>query len=667
MNHLRAHRTVINSLMVVLLAFWQIAQPLQAATFYWDNDANAANNNANTGAGLGNVGTWDTTSSKWWNLTNNTTWSNAGGDTAVFWGPTAGAVTLNTPITVGGLTFNTTGYTITNGTNALTFGATNNAITLNNVAAAGISGLVAGTGNVTLSGGVYGGQTAGVLTFNGTSATGWSGTTTINTGMTMALAASSQALRNTSGITLNGGGVTLTNANGTEGALDRVAAVGITANGGTITYTNTSGTGVYTETLGAVALTSGQLNIVETTNQAGAGSQTLTLGGLTRTGAANTSAVAFAAGSGLNTTKNMLVVTGATATAAGQIIGPWATVGTTAAAQTDYAVYNGSAQVVPLNVTASTQDAWTTAANAYTVNAAQTLAATRTITALRNTLAAGSVTLATGANLETYGVLNGAAALTIAPGTGGVLTTPTGGGNLFLTTGAGTMAVSAPINDNGGAVTVVKSGTGGTMTLSATTSNFSGGLVINAGTVSIAADTNLGATTGDITFNGSGGLTTTAGVALPAGRTITLNNGALATWTIGNQSGNSIAGQVTGTGGLIFVAGGTTGTTLTLSNTTNDFQGLLRIGNSTAAAIVAAASLADSVAANGAIRLGSTTGGGTFQWSAAATGALTLNNRQVDLAGTTGGGARWTIPMPRRPMWSPSTPTSSSPARARRR
>jgi hypothetical protein len=47
---------------------------------------------------------------------------------ALVFGGTAGTVTLGTSITVGGLTFNTTGYTVTTGANTLTFGGTNNSI-----------------------------------------------------------------------------------------------------------------------------------------------------------------------------------------------------------------------------------------------------------------------------------------------------------------------------------------------------------------------------------------------------------------------------------------------------------------------------------------------------------------------------------------------------------
>lgn len=89
-----------------------------AALIYWDNDATAGGNSALTGAGLGGTGAWDTTSSKWWNLASDNAWNNSNLDTAVFWG-TAGTVTLGEPITVGGVSFNTTAYSLV-ATNTLT-------------------------------------------------------------------------------------------------------------------------------------------------------------------------------------------------------------------------------------------------------------------------------------------------------------------------------------------------------------------------------------------------------------------------------------------------------------------------------------------------------------------------------------------------------------------
>jgi hypothetical protein len=143
----------------------------QAGTRYWDGANTGDANNVVNGVNLGGAGTWDDgTTANWWAGSGaDAVWANANNDTAVFWG-TAGTATLAASggdVTVGGLTFSTTGYIIDAGANSktLTFGAANNAITLNNVAAATITGAVAGSGkNVTLTGGAYGGKTAGTLT-----------------------------------------------------------------------------------------------------------------------------------------------------------------------------------------------------------------------------------------------------------------------------------------------------------------------------------------------------------------------------------------------------------------------------------------------------------------------------------------------------------------------
>ena len=158
--------------------------PVSAATLYWDQDG-VARNDVLTGLGLGGTGTWRTTGAQWWDGVDRVTleeWNNANNDTAVFTG-TAGTVTLGTGITVGGLQFNTTGYTIAG--NTLTFGAASN-ITLNNIAAATINSTLAGSANVAVNGGVFNGLTAGTLTLGGTG-TAYTGAVTINNGMTVAM------------------------------------------------------------------------------------------------------------------------------------------------------------------------------------------------------------------------------------------------------------------------------------------------------------------------------------------------------------------------------------------------------------------------------------------------------------------------------------------------
>jgi hypothetical protein len=162
------------------------------------------------------------------------------------------------------------------------------------------------------------------------------------------------------GFTLvNGGTLTLSNNSG-EGGVDRLAnTASITSRGGTIAFNNIPGADFFGETVGPVALVSGQLNLVETTDQFGGGSQTLMLGGLTRPGASNTAAVTFSAAGGLNAGTNIIGIPGSAATPAGQIIGPWATTGTATANQTDYAVFNDEGLVVPAAIEPSDEATWT--------------------------------------------------------------------------------------------------------------------------------------------------------------------------------------------------------------------------------------------------------------------------------------------------------------------
>ncbi|HEV7406105.1 MAG TPA: hypothetical protein VGO11_24375, partial [Chthoniobacteraceae bacterium] len=364
----------------------------KAATFYWDSDSDPYNNVV-TGTGLGGSGLWDLTTPLWWNAPGfaNQVWTNnATPDFAVFTG-TAGTVTLGAPMSVGQLQFNTTAYVLgaAANANALTLGgtgATSTKIILNNVAAATYNGsLLGASGNtITIDGGVFGGVTAGTLSFagTGTGLTGWSGPTVINNGMTISLSQNSQALSSsTNQITLNNGGLTLTNvanttpttasitannvvpvtattglqvgqtlyvagvASGTitaisglnvtvsapqtitsgtnvtfsDAAVDRINnAAPILSNGGTFTVTNTANTGVnYSETIGALTLGAGRLNVVST-NANTTTTELLVIGSLTHA-AASTGIVGFS-GPSLGTAQNQINIT-AQATDTGTVNG----------------------------------------------------------------------------------------------------------------------------------------------------------------------------------------------------------------------------------------------------------------------------------------------------------------------------------------------------------
>ncbi|TCO93623.1 autotransporter-associated beta strand protein, partial [Chthoniobacter flavus] len=90
-----------------------------ASTLYWDADGNASGDVISSGAGLGGPGTWDTSTSLWWDGVSlgDVAWSNSTNafDTAFFTG-TAGTVTVSGTIDAGVLAFNTSGYLLSGGT-----------------------------------------------------------------------------------------------------------------------------------------------------------------------------------------------------------------------------------------------------------------------------------------------------------------------------------------------------------------------------------------------------------------------------------------------------------------------------------------------------------------------------------------------------------------------
>ena len=519
-----------------------------------------------------------------------------------------------------------------------------------NIAAVTIGGAVSGAGNLTLDGGPNFGATRAAATFSG-SANSLSGLLTVNNGMTLASSGNSTWL-NASGLALNGGTFTFTNTTTTP-TLDRLRNdMPISVNGGTLNYNNTaSGSVIYNEAIGTVTLASGALNIAFSGAMSGTGQQTLTLAALNRTGL--TSTATFSAATIPNATINRIRVSGAT-TPTGEIIGPWATVGTTAIAQNDYAVYDPSGFVIPAGVTATSDDTtWPTTYSAsgninLGANAAS-LTATRILNTLRySATTAGTLTLGAN-NLYTNGILSGGASLLTISGAGAV-STPAGGGSLYLIGGSSTttngLTINAPITDNGGAVGLVVGGAG---LVTLTNSNsFSGGIVINSGYLTGYSDASFGAAgavgtpANMITFNGSGQLNIGSGVSTTTynvNRSITINNGAMPTIQVNfiNNASSvtaNISGAVTGSGGFIYI--GTTSDVLNLNSLNNTFAGAIEMNTVTTAAGVGVgvASLADSATANGNIRFRpGTTGSPNFWLNAAAVQPLTLNYRQFELIG----------------------------------
>ena len=129
---MQRNRLTTRTMAMLLLPGLLAAGLARAGTLYWDGANTNDANNISSGTGLGGAGNWDTSASTWWPGSGaNAAWVNGNNDPAVFWGPTAGTVTLTAPITVGGVAFNTTDYLLDASANALTFGAAANTIALN--------------------------------------------------------------------------------------------------------------------------------------------------------------------------------------------------------------------------------------------------------------------------------------------------------------------------------------------------------------------------------------------------------------------------------------------------------------------------------------------------------------------------------------------------------
>lgn len=401
----------------------------------------------------------------------------------------------------------------------------------------------------------------------------YSGTTFLNSGTLQLSGANGAITSGAGGITFNGGALTLTNAVA-ENAVVRVPiGTAITSNGGTFNYNNISNAGtVYAQTVGSVAITTGQLDTVLGTDMVGGGgnTQTLTLAGLTHASSATGTATFSATTTGPNAATNMINVTGGTASTN---IGPWATVGTTAALQTDYAAYDASKNIVAAAIAGSADSTWTSSSTLYTNGAGGTVTLSATahdMLGLRNTGGTTVMKIQSGGDLHTYGLLNGVSTLwTIQQNAGaGVVTTPNGGGNLFITTGAGAITISAPVTNSADSVAVhlVKSGSG-TLTLSGT-NTYTGGTFINAGTLTTSNATALGSNSAVTLANVAGATLniTAANISIGslAGGGASGGNVILeARLTVGGDNTNTAyAGSISGFNGSLFKVGSGT---LTLS------------------------------------------------------------------------------------------------------
>ncbi|HTL29399.1 MAG TPA: autotransporter-associated beta strand repeat-containing protein [Tepidisphaeraceae bacterium] len=253
-------------------------------TLYWDQDGAAAGSYAQTGAGMGGTGSWDSTA-KWYNP-GGAEMAYTSGSNAVFWG-TAGTVTLLAAQNVNSMAFKTSGYTITGST--LTLGGPT--ITVDSGVTATISSIVAGSSGLVKNG-------PGTLKL--AKGNTYSGGTTINAGTLGIISNALGAIptSNAINITINNGSALRFDVNNLTLAATRQVLLG---SGGGIIDTNGNN-----DTIAGLVTGSGSLT------KTGAGSLTLTATN-NYTGATNVLAGKLLIGATLTTSSGMNVSNGAIA------------------------------------------------------------------------------------------------------------------------------------------------------------------------------------------------------------------------------------------------------------------------------------------------------------------------------------------------------------------
>jgi len=350
----------------------------------------------------GGAGTWNTSGLNW--TSDGVTWSawsnpTAPPDTAVF-GGTAGTVTLSTGITVGGLTFDTTGYTITGNTLTLAGGTAN--VTLSSGVGT-IASTVSGTSLFAKLG-------SGTLTLS--SANNYSGGTIVSAGR---IVLGNNAALGTSTVTLDGGSIE-------RNAIGTVAnAIAMGAGGGTILGRQTVDD--YT-TLSGQLSGSGGLTIIGLVNLSGTGSTysgpiTLTGGNTTFLRFSSASAVAPTA-SIQTTTSGKIRIDGVTVevaslTSNGEVFNNGTgTVGRLRVGSGTMSglVYNGSGQLAIEKVSSGTL----TISGGNTYSGGTTVTAGRIVLGNNAALGTGTITL-DGGSIERNAV--GTVTNAIAVGAGG--------------------------------------------------------------------------------------------------------------------------------------------------------------------------------------------------------------------------------------------------------
>ncbi len=540
----------------------------------------------------GGTGAWNTTNGNWTTNggVNNLAWVNANNDTAIF-GDVAGTVTLGTGITVGGLAFNTAGYTVAGST--LTFGTPGNITT--NVDAT-ISSILAGsaitklgTGTLTLQGqNTYSGLTvkAGMVQISTISTSvNAMGNGTVTIGDAANTGASAE-------LRFNGGGI---------GFPAFSNAISVTGNG-TATLSATS----WVPTLNGAITLSNSLSVVSNNIN---GSAINITGGITGTGNLVIQGNAGAGQVGGST----ITFSGTTLNFNGSITNSGTTLSTTLSNTVISAVIGSSVT----SVTQNSANSSLTLSNANTYSGATLIK--------RGTLAlgGGNDRLPTGTTVtlgDSVANTNGILKLdSRSQQIAGLLTAGSGTGNRVVNGNAAaatlTLNIASGTNTFGG----ILGGTGnennfalskigaGTLTLS-NANTFSGGLTIKAGMVQISTTTAVNAmgsgtvTIGDaantgaaaeLRFDGGGAFPTYTNAISVTGNgaatlsavnfaptfngAITLSNSLSVVSNNVNGSNISFTGGITGTGNLVIQSNAANlspaNSQITFSGTTLNFTG----------------------------------------------------------------------------------------------
>lgn len=485
-----------------------ISKIVGASTLYWDADGSTSGDTV-TGTNTGGTGTWDTTTSTWWNGVSPTdqAWNNSNFDFATLSG-TAGTVTLGTNINSGGLTFNTTGYTVAGSSTLTLGGASTPFISVASGLTATISAPLVGTAGFNANG-------LGTLVLSGNNS-GLTGGINISSGTVTAasanaLGANAIALGSTTGsnpasLLVNTNGLSFSNAinlatNSSTGTL----TIGNTGTAVSTTFTGgVTGTNNFTinegGTSGGITFTTNPINNSGTVTNAGAGTGTTTIAG----------------GIGSN-------VTGIT--------------------------QSSNSSPLTISTTALTVNSGGTT---LTNNATAVLTVSGGIGGTGNLILSNNSTGFNGIQITTTAVNN----------TGAIINQGTGTGSVFIT---------APIGSNVTGIT--QNSVSSTLILASITSTFAGPITVNAGTLSLTGSLNSGSAGALTVGGGAFSYAPSVGNSTQSVSGLTVNAGGSAisasstnTLALGGLTARSA-------GGAVAFNTSTTGTISTSATNTNNILG----------------------------------------------------------------------------------------------